>query len=774
MPYRYSSPSRRSRVSKRSVSLSEMIWVSRLLKFAVFGIIGFVVVFFIYFLWVSRDLPAPGKLSNPDVKDSTRILDKNGTVLYSIYKNYNRLYIPLSQIPKSLQSATIATEDKNFYRNSGFDTLAYLRVAKDILLRRQVTGGSTITQQLVKNLLLTNEYSISRKVKELVLAVQVDQKYSKDQILEMYLNNIPYGASAVGVEAASNLYFNKSAKDLDLAQSAFLAGLPQSPSEYSPYVFGAQNKSWQTRSREVLGRMKSEGYITKLQSDTAYKEIAGFTFSKQQANLKAPHFVQYVRNQLDRMFGKQMVEQGDLTIKTTLDYNIEKQAEKIVSEEIDKLGTYKVGNGAAVVMNPSTGAILAMVGSRNYFDNQREGQFNAATAPRQPGSSLKPVVYAVALEKGYTPATVLMDTKTDFTTGLPNSPVYTPVNYDGKFAGPMQMRFALANSKNIPAVKMLALVGIKPVMQKAYDMGITNWQPTDDNLKNVGLSLVLGGREATLLQEVSAYSVFANRGAKNEAYSIEEVTNSKGNVLYRRQQNPAVQVVSSEVAFLISHMLLDNNARQAEFGLYSSLVVPGKTVSVKTGTTDEKRDNWTIGYTPSYTVGVWVGNNDNTPMNQKIASGITGAAPIWNRIMQLVLKGKPSEEPKKPDTVTAVQIDSYAGGLPYNGRPTRSEYFVKGTEPAATSPIYQKLKISKKDSTRLASDDDVSKGNYDTKDFIVFREEDPLSKDGRNRWQEGIDAWVKSTYAADRPEYYPPTVKDGQSASPTPTPTLNP
>ena len=766
----YRPPSRRSRVSRKS-SLTEMLIVSKLLKYAIFGLVGLVVLFFVYFLWVSRDLPAPGKLSNPDIHDSTRILDKNGTILYSIYKNYNRLYIPLSQIPRNIQNATIATEDKNFYKESGFDPLAYLRVAKDILFRQEVTGGSTITQQLVKNLLLTNEYSLSRKVKELILAVQVDQKYTKAQILEMYLNNIPYGASAVGVEAGATLYFNKHAKDLDLAQSAFLAGLPQSPSRYSPYVFGAQNKAWLARSKDVLGRMVTEGYITQKQSDAALKEISGFTFSAQQANLKAPHFIQYIRKQLNDMFGEQLVDQGDLTIKTTLDYTIEQKAEDIVNTEIASLKIYRVGNGAAIVMNPKTGAILAMVGSHNYFDNANQGQFNAALASRQPGSSLKPVMYATALEKGYTAASVLMDTKTDFTTGTNNDPVYTPVNYDGKFSGPMQMRFALGNSKNIPAVKMLAMVGIKPVMQKAYDMGIDSWQPTAENLKNVGWSLVLGGREATLLQEVTAYSVFANQGKRNDSYGIEEVDDSHGKVIYRHQQHEPVQVLSPEVSFIISHMLLDNNARQAEFGVYSALVVPGKTVSVKTGTTDAKRDNWTIGYTPSYTVGVWVGNNDNTPMNEKIASGITGATPIWNKIMQAVLKGKADEQPVKPDTVIAAQIDSFAGGIPIDGKPTRSEYFLKGTEPTAPSPIYQKIKVSKSDSNRLASDDDISKNNYDTKDFIVLKESDPVSQDGKNRWQEGIDAWIKATYASDHPEYYPPTLQVGQSASPTPSPT---
>lgn len=764
----YTNPasSRRRRVAKRS-ALTDFIILSKILRVAFFGLLAAIVFFFIGFLWVSKDLPTPGKLSNPDVHDSTRILDKNGIVLYSIYKDYNRLYVPLSNIPKNLRDATIATEDKDFYKNPGVSIWAYGRVMKDILLRKTVTGGSTITQQLVKNVLLSPERSLIRKFKEAILAVEVDQKYSKDQILELYLNNVPYGGTAVGIEAASALYFDKHAKDLSLAQSAFIAGLPQAPSYYSPYS-GNGKKAYLGRTKHVLNRMNEEGIISKKQVDEAYKEVENFTFSERQGNLKAPHFVMYVKNQLVKLFGEQMVANGNLEVKTTLDYEIQKNAEAIVNDEIDKLKGFNVGNGAAVVMDPKTGGILSMVGSRNYFDTKREGNFNAAVALRQPGSSLKPIMYATAFEKGYTPATLIMDVKTDFPTDDPVHPMYIPVNYDGKFRGPMQLRFALGNSENIPAVKMLARVGIKPVMQKAYDMGIENWKPTDDNMKNVGLSLVLGGREATLLQIVTAYSVFANQGIKKEPYAITEVKDKTGKVLYKHQDVTGGQVLSREVTFLISHILLDNNAREMAFGPYSSLVVSGKTVSVKTGTTDSKRDNWTVGYTPSYVVGVWVGNNDNSAMNPRIASGITGATPIWNSIISTILKGKADEQPKVPDGITSLEIDALGGGLPVDGKPKRSEYFVKGTEPSVPSPIYRKVKLSKQDPGKLASDDEVASGNYDVKDFIVFQENDPVSKDGKNRWQEGIDSWIRATYAADHPEYYPPTEKSGYSSGQKP------
>lgn len=764
-------PSRRQRTSRR---VKDYVLLSKVLRLALFGIIAMLVLFFSYFFWVSKDLPTPGKLSNPDIKDSTKILDKNGIVLYSIYKDYNRLYIPLKDIPKTLREATISTEDRDFYRSGGFSVKGYVRAIIDNLVFRRVTGGSGITQQLVKKTLLTSEQNLSRKAKELILSVQVDKKYSKDQILELYLNNIPYGGTAVGIEAASTMYFDKSAKDLNLAQAAFLAGLPQAPSYYSPTT---GSKAYIERTKYVLRRMREDGYISQAQSDAALKEVTVFKFSKKQQNLKAPHFVFYIKKQLEDLFGASSVENGDLTVKTTLDYDIQKKAEEILLEETDKLALYNVGNGAVMVTDAKTGGILAMVGSKNYFDIKSEGNFNAATAPRQPGSSLKPLIYAAAFERGYTPATLIMDVKTDFVTDALSKP-YSPVNYDGKYRGPVQARYALGNSLNIPAVKMLAKVGIKSVMQKAYDMGIENWKPTTESLSQVGLSLVLGGREASLAQIVSAYSVFADEGIKKDQFSITEVTDSKGKVLYKHKDPEGKKVLSQEVAYLISHILFDNNARLDAFGAYSFLNIPGKTVSVKTGTTDNKRDNWAVGYTPSYIVGVWVGNNNNEAMNPKIASGITGATPIWNRIMQVVLKGKPNEEFKKPENVIAAEVDSYGGGLPVDGKPKRTEYFVKGTEPTSPSPIYKKIKMSKRDNGKLASDDEVNNNDYDTKDFIVFQEEDPISKDGKNYWQIGIDAWIKLTYAADRPEYYPPTEKSNfksdskeeKKEDPTPTP----
>ncbi len=770
--------SRRERFSRgRSFKFNNVVLLSKLSKYALFAVIGFVVLFFLYFLWASRDLPTPGKLANSEIKDSTKILDKNGIVLYSIFKDYNRLYIPLKQIPTNLQKATIATEDKDFYTNQGFSITGLFRgIFLDPLLKSRATGGSTITQQLVKNTLLTPERSLTRKLKELILAIEVDKRFSKNQILEMYLNNVPYGGTAVGVEAAANLYFGKHASELDLAQAAFMAGLPQLPSVYSPYA-NPGSKAYVGRTAQVLNRMRSEGIISKKQVDDSMKEVSTFKFTQKQGNLKAPHFVQYVKEQLVKLYGEAVVEGGNLTVQTTLDYNIQKNAEDIVNSEVAKLKDYSVGNGAAIVMDPKTGAVLAMVGSHDYFDTDHEGNFNAATARRQPGSSLKPIMYATAFEKGYTPATLIMDLKTEFPTNVPGQDSYRPVNYDGKYRGPVQIRFALGSSLNVPAVKMLARVGIKPVMQKAYDMGIENWKPTDENLRSVGLSLVLGGRETSLLEEATAYSVFADQGIKHDPFSIVEVKDSNGKTIYKYHESNGVRVLSQEVSFLISHILLDDNARSDAFGRYSLLNIPGKTVSVKTGTTDNKRDNWAVGYTSSYVVGVWVGNNNNAAMNPRIASGITGATPIWNKIMQSVLKGKPDEQPHKPDNVNAVQIDSFSGGLPRDGQPTRTEYFVKGTEPTTNSVIYKKVKLSKHQGGKLANSDEISHGDYDVKEYVVFEESDPVSQDGKNRWQDAINAWLNEAHKDDS-TYRPPTDtsdykydSNNNSSNPTATPT---
>ena len=770
---------RNSRLSRRRLKYtsSKIFLYSKLAKYVFFGLIGFVILMTVLFLWYGRDLPTPGKLIEPPLSQSTRIYDRNGILLYSVYQTQNRTYIKLSEIPKILQQATIAIEDKNFYKNQGFSIIGYLRAIRNIVFLKGLSGGSTITQQLVKNVLLSSERTIPRKIKELMLSIQVDKKYTKDQILEMYLNDVPYGGANIGVEAAAESYFGKKVKDINLAESAFLAGLPQAPSIYAPF---SGKKFYIKRTEDVLKQMANEGMISKKQKDQALSEIKAKTFSQKDTSIKAPHFVMYVKQILAEKFGESAIDAGGLQVTTTLDYTIQKKAEEIVKEEIDKLKGLNVGNGAAIVSDPRTGEILAMVGSKDYFDIDNDGNFNASLSSRQPGSSLKPIMYSVAFEKGYTPATLVIDVKTDLPSNDPKNPIYTPVNYDGKYRGPIQIRFALGNSINVPAVKMLARVGIKDVMQKAYSMGIENWQPTKENLAKVGFSLVLGGRETSLLSEVTAYGVFATGGMKQDPVSLLKVTDSKNSKLFENKKHDGQKVLSPEISFLISHILLDNNSRSMEFGPNSWLVIPGRTVSVKTGTTDDKRDNWTIGYTPSYVVGVWVGNNDNSPMNKAISSGVTGASPIWNRIMTAVLKGKPDEAPVKPENVMAMQIDAFGGGLPVGDHPARSEYFIKGTEPTGLGSIYQKIKLSKHQSGKLASEWEIKNGEYDTKDYIVFKEEDPASTDGKNRWQEGIDAWIREKYSAADSQYYPPTEtsdyegSEESSSEPILTPTFTP
>jgi membrane peptidoglycan carboxypeptidase len=419
----------------------------------------------------------------------------------------------------------------------------------------------------------------------------------------------------------------------------------------------------------------------------------------------------------------------------------QRKLQDIVHDEVERLkDDYNLGNGAAVMLDSETGDILALVGSYDYNNNDY-GKFDVATlGMRQPGSSLKPILYATAFEKKYTPATVLMDVETQF--GVPENgqPAYKPVNYDGKFRGPVQMRFALANSLNIPAVKTLALIGLKDFLQKATDMGIESLNPTDENMKRFGLSAALGGGEVTLLDLTSSYSVFANGGQKAPLQFIEEIRDYNGKIIYRKPKANPKKVLSKEVSFLISHILSDDTARSEAFGRFSLLNIPGKTVAVKTGTTDSKRDNWAVGFTKDITLGVWVGNNNNSELNNKIASGTTGASSIWSKAMKEMLKTYKDGIIDKPENVNAIQIDAFLGGLPKDGNPTRSEYFIKGTEPTEVSPFYKKLKVH---NGKIANEVQVKSGSFEEKDFYVFKEDDPVSGDGTNRWQEGIDKWAE-------------------------------
>lgn len=715
------------------------------------GIIGLVLLTTIAFAVFSVNLPDPGKVVRRE-GFSTVILDRNGKTLYDLYNGANRIPLSLSDMPKYLQQATISVEDKNFYEHQGFSITGIARSFLGIITFQGISGGSTLTQQLVKNVLLTPEQTVVRKIKEVILANEIEKKFTKDQILQMYLNEAPYGGATYGVESAAKTYFGKDAKDLTLVESAILAGIPQSPTYYSP--LGANPKAYIDRTKHVLQRMHDDGILTAQQQNDAANQLANVQFASDSGSINAPHFVFYVRDQLVAKYGEQMVESGGLRVTTTLDYDLESQVEKIVNEEVKKIQPLKVGNGAAVVVNPKTGEILSMVGSYDFFD-KTIGAYNVVTALRQPGSSGKPFIYATALAKNYTAASMLMDVKTGFPSGDKNKPDYTPENYDLKYRGPMQLRFALGNSINTIAVKLTALAGLKDIMTNGFNAGISTWEPTDANMSNVGLSLALGGREVKLLELTSAYGVFADGGVRIDPVAILKVQDNTGKTLYEYKPVTGKRVFSPEVSFLVSSILSDNNSRKDVFGENNLLQIPGHTVAVKTGTTDQKRDNWTVGYDQNIVTGVWVGNNDNTVMAPAITSGVTGAAPIWNRIMKVALKGFSDKPFKVPDDVVAIQVDALSGGLPHGSDPVRSEYFIKGTESIGQGSIYKTLKISKSNG-KLANDLEVKTGNYDQKDFIVLTENDPVSGDGKNRWQDGINQWIKDN-KKDDPLYNPPT-----------------
>lgn len=724
---------RRVRHLSDSSSLKRIKFLSNLSTAWLAAIIVGAVVFLAAVVFFATQVPSPESLQNRQVAAATKIYDRNGELLYDIFQNQNRTPIKLIDVPPVVKQATVSIEDKNFYTERGFSVTGIVRSLFDLLIHRQVEGGgSTLTQQLVKNALLGNEQSIVRKLKELILAIQVERVYSKDQILEMYLNEIPYGGTSYGIEAAANLYFGKHAKDLDLAEAALLAGLPQRPSVYSPY--GTHPELAKQRQSEVLRRMREDGVITKEQEERAKNETLTYRTAQNEVGFKAPHFVLYVKEKLIEQFGEKMVEQGGLKVTTTLDEKLQEQAQKIVTSEISNLKGYKVGNGAAVILDPKTGQILSMVGSKDYFARDYDGNVNVTLALRQPGSATKPITYSAALQKGYTAASVLEDVKTDFPGGA-DHPTYTPVNYDGQFRGPIEIRYALGNSINIPAVKTLANVGVKQDMDLAYRMGLTSWEPTTENVNNAGLSLTLGGREVRLLDLTTAYGVLADKGYKHDPVSILKVEDNKGKTLYEYHKDDGVKVLDEGISFIISNILADNGARTMAFGSNSILVVPGKTVSVKTGTTDQKRDNWAVGYTPSFVVGVWVGNNDNSPMDPVISSGVTGASPIWQKIMIAALAGKGDEKYDQPGDVDYTDVDGLMGGKPHNGSPTRKEFFIKGTEPSSESSAYQHQNVCNNNPHRLANDGEPSSG----KDVIVLQESDST---GANKWQTGIDSWV--------------------------------
>lgn len=644
----------------------------------------------LFYYYILRDLPSPTKLSSNQIPQSTQIFDRHDTLLYTVYGKRNQTFVPLTTIPNTVQKATIAIEDRSFYAHGPIDIRATIRALYETVFKKQTQGGSTLTQQLVKNTLLeTNERTILRKMREATLAFATEVIYPKNKILEMYLNQTPYGGTAYGIEAASLTYFGKHTKQLNLAESALLAGLPQSPTTYSP--FGAHPELAKYRQLQVLDAMQEQGYITKQQRNQAVNEQLRYQkFGKQ---ILAPHFVLWVKQLLEDKYGEKFVEEGGLQVKTSLDLQLQNYAQASVAAEVAQVAGDHVTNGAALITNPGTGEILAMVGSKDYYDPSGGNVNIVISKNRQPGSAMKPFNYAVGLMNGYTAASTFIDEPTCFPDQ--GGKQYCPRNYNGSYTGLQTMRNALGNSLNIPAVKMLKANGIDAFIATASAMGIT----TLNDPRGYGLSLTLGGAQVSMLDMVTAYGVLANGGYRVDIQPILKITDRNNKVLeeYHPPSSPIFgkKVLPPGVAYIISDILADNNARLIDFGPNNELRIDKKYVSAKTGTTNNFRDNWTFGYTSKYVVGVWVGNNDNSPMNG-LASGITGAAPIWHDLMSHLLENENPQRPQPPSDVAQSFVcngaapttasSSNSGSTTPGSNPTpstcsgRNEYFIKGTE----------------------------------------------------------------------------------------------
>lgn len=588
------------------------------------------------FIWYGRDLPNPEAIREQASREATKILDRSGEhILYEIFQDKKRHIVKLDELPEYVKFSTISIEDKDFYTHPGFDIKGILRaVFVDIVRGNASQGGSTITQQLVKNAILTPERTFTRKFKELILAILIEQKFTKDEILQLYFNEIPYGSTAYGIEVAALTFFEKPASELTLDEAALLAALPKAPTYYSPH--GNHTEELIGRSHYVLDRMAEQGYISLQEAETAKQIDTLAKIVKPKQQITAPHFVFYVRELLIQELGERLVDEGGLVITTSLDFDLQKKAEEAIAENEKKNSeVWNASNAALVALNPKTGEVLAMVGSKDYFNDDIDGKVNVATRPRQPGSSFKPIVYASSFEKGYTPDTVLHDVVTTFPTDV--GP-YTPHDYDGKERGPVTVRTALAGSLNIPAVQMIYLTGINRVLDLADELGYTTLR----DRSRFGLSLVLGGGEVTLIEHTATYAIFANDGITRAVLPIHKVTDYRGNTLVERTPDEGRRVLSEKSVRQIVSILSDNNARAFVFGANNPLTLPDRPVAAKTGTTNDYKDAWTMGFTPSLATGVWVGNNDSKPMKRG-ADGSIVAAPIWNSFMRKALGGGPAE-----------------------------------------------------------------------------------------------------------------------------------
>ncbi len=619
---------------------------------------------FFTYLYFAKDLSSKERLMNRN-NTGLILLDKNEKPFFTFFDARYKEFVPLDRIPKHLQQAVISAEDKEFYSHPGFSLRGIIRsILLNLENKKSVFGGSTITQQLVKNLLLTSKKSYLRKYQEIVLAQEIERRYTKNEILEMYLNSVYFGEGAFGIEQAAQIYFGKKTKDLSLSEAAMLAGIIQAPSEYTP--IHARIKAVKKREEYVLNAMRNLGYISQKQKDQIIHQPIRLAARKEDINSVGIHFALMVRDALIKEYGEEEISRSGFKVKTTLDLDLQKFAEEEVKKQVLALQNNHVTNGAAVVIDPKTGAVKALVGSVNWYDTSF-GKVNMATIPRSPGSSFKPIIYAAALEERLiTPATPLRDVASVF------QRTYRPQNYDRTFRGTVLVRRALANSLNVPSVEVMEKVGIPAGLEMAKRLGITSLKDPSD----YGLSLVLGTGEVSLLEMTNAYSTFANNGTKHPISTVLQITDKEGKTIFKKK-NIAEEVLEQEVAFLISSILSDTQARMEVFGNTLTISRPA---AVKTGTAEDYKDALTIGYTPSIAVGVWVGNNDNTPMDS--VAGSLGAAPIWKSLMEHITAHSPVESFTPPDGITQRSVCSYNGLLAKAGMSGKTEYFIAGTEPS--------------------------------------------------------------------------------------------
>lgn len=666
------------------------------------------------FAYYAATLPSPEHLATVAVAESTKIFDRNGILLYEVFGEVKRTPIPFEEIPQHTKHAAIAVEDQNFYKHVGIDPGAIARAAMiNFRSGEKMQGGSTITQQFVRNAVLTRQKTVVRKLKEMILAIELETQYSKDEILSLYLNSAPHGSNTYGIEAASGAFFAKSARDLTLAESAYLIALTKAPTYYSPY--GPHKPELDERAKLVLNLMQEQGYITPEEKTRAESQKVAFVPIKY--NILAPHFVFYVLDELTKQYGEQTVREGGLKVTTSLDLGMQRLAEEIVGKySAANERNNRATNAALLAMDPKTGQILAMVGSRNYFEERIDGAVNILLTDQSPGSNIKPLVYATAFENGMSPATMLFDLPTDFGRYGPGN--YLPQNYDGRNHGPISIRQALQGSLNVPAVKTLTLVGLDKILDNAEEFGYTSFE----NRGRLGPSFTLGGGEVKPLEHIAAFGVFAQNGTKHDPQPILKIIGKNNKKLYEKSASNGRQVIDPAIAYQIAHILSDNEARMFIFSNRNNkLTLPGRPVAAKTGTSQLFTDAWTVGFTPSLVAGVWVGNNDNTPMRAG-SDGLYVAAPMWNEFMRRALAGKAVEQFARPDSVIELAVDSLSGKLPTKYTPsTKKEIFAPQNVPTAYDDIHVPVTV-----------------DGETRVYTIFRSERPAEPG----WELPVKRWA--------------------------------